>query len=402
MKNFFLILAVQLCIVQNSMEQNSKINIQSSGKPPYYKDLLTSTPYYVDKKIDTFITTKSITIQGRFLNATDEIFDTFYIINQETCLNFIKNEALIKDSIGINFLVGNKNEVTLSNSSNFPTNVTLQEDVYKNAKSLTFYIGLALGLIPEVRRPDRQIDVNVDMENVIEEYKKYYEIANKSNVPYLNDTDFDFKSAMFFDSNFGLLKGKQSTYTVKLYKDYQYPSYVSKSFSHNDYKHMYYYYCDWSKIQNNCKNGGFPVPNDKNRCKCPYYLTGDKCEEFFPDYHNPIYYNAKHVTTFSLMANSTEQCVSVNLKDELLFLKVTSKNGKNVSIVIEDLKFERTNCKIGRSYLEIFIREDKGAAGINLCKDSENITLPALSKEVFLVFKAYYENTSLSFSFKED
>uniref|UniRef100_A0A0N5BLE9 Astacin domain-containing protein n=1 Tax=Strongyloides papillosus TaxID=174720 RepID=A0A0N5BLE9_STREA len=350
MKIFFLCLAVLLFIAQNSIEQSSGANTLSLRKPPYYKDLLTSTPYYWDKSLEK-ITNPKISIRNRLYNVTDDIYFTFQLINQETCLNFEKKDNPITNSIGINFYLSSdgKNVVTLSNNPKSPTNVSLQESVYKNATSLAFYIGLALGLIPEVARPDRNIDVKVDMNNVQDDYKKYYKIALPGVVPYLKDTDFDFKSAMFFGSDFGLSNGKQSTYIVDLYKDYQYPSTVSKSFSHNDYKHMYYYYCDGSKKQNNCKYGGYPFPKDQRYCKCPYYLDGNKCENFIFR-NNLIHTFAERITKKSLVASDTEECVIVNLTDELLYLNVTSKNNKkNVSIVVEELTFERNDCKIDKS-----------------------------------------------------
>uniref|UniRef100_A0A0N5C2Q9 Astacin domain-containing protein n=1 Tax=Strongyloides papillosus TaxID=174720 RepID=A0A0N5C2Q9_STREA len=382
------------------MVENSKTNTPLPKKPPYYKNLTTSTPYYCDKSLEN-ISNQNIYIGSRKYNVVDDIYFTFQLINQETCLTFEKTDEPITNTIGINFNISaDKSIVNLSFTENSPTNVSLLESDYKNATVLTFYIGLAMGLIPEVGRPDRDIDVNVSMTNVTTDYQKYYKIANKSEVLYLNDTDFDFKSAMFFGSDFGLSNGKQSTYIVELYKDYQYPSSVSTSFSHNDYKHMHYYYCDGSKKQKICKYGGYPLPKESNICKCPYYLEGDNCEKFILE-KNIDYKYARPTTEKSLVANKTKQYFFKNLTNEIYYLNITSQNNKNVSIVVEDLTFGRTNCTIGRSYLEIFVRNDKGAAGVNLCRNSANITLPSLSNEVLFVFKAIYENTSLNISYTE-
>uniref|UniRef100_A0A0N5CC20 Astacin domain-containing protein n=1 Tax=Strongyloides papillosus TaxID=174720 RepID=A0A0N5CC20_STREA len=374
----------------HNRKYESKKVVLSPRQPPPYSSKLPKIPYYCDSELDNMKTSSTRRTVSYLIKVI------FRQIERYTCLKFERNKTdQVKNSIGINFLLSNNsnNTVSLSNSSNCPTNVTLTNGTYMNTTLLSFYIGIALDIIPEVRRPDRDIDVNVTMDNVGEEFVQYYNKTNSSYITYLNDTEFDFRSPMFLGPDFGS-KNNKSTYEVLLYKEDQYPFGRGRVFRHNFYKYIFYYYCNGSTIQNKCKYGGYSYPS--NKCKCPEHLSGNFCTEFkndsviFTNYTKPVF----------LKANFTRKHYSVNLTNTIFYLNITSEHGYNVNATIKKITFSKTNCSSFGSSLEVLIRKDKGAAGIYLCRNSTNSKLPSLSNEVFFILDAKNENIFFNVTYR--
>uniref|UniRef100_A0A0K0FAX8 Astacin domain-containing protein n=1 Tax=Strongyloides venezuelensis TaxID=75913 RepID=A0A0K0FAX8_STRVS len=385
MKILLIVSLVLFCIKRTlTNESNEETTQKASLKknpPPYYNGTEKIYYYYDNKSIP------------------GTVASIFNFIRRYTCLNFhLKNDKPISNTIGINILksTNNKSEVQVSNNTNCPTNVSLTEDDYNNGTSLRFYLGIALDLITEVSRPDRDKEVDVVNENIDEKYKQYFNETKKEDVPYLMDTEFDFKSPMFFGPQFGVKAGKDYTYTVKLYKDYEYFSNGFKIFQHNDYKHLFYYYCPKSTTID-CKNGGYyPSNNDfQSKCKCPDQFTGDNCEKINP---NKDGCDGKQR---DFTANTTEQEFTINGTKGVCYFNVSSENGNKVLITIKALTLGNSECETTKSQLQVLVRNDKGAAGINFCRDKNtSILLPQLSNNTLLVFTSRNETTSLTFLYK--
>uniref|UniRef100_A0A0N5BJA1 Astacin domain-containing protein n=1 Tax=Strongyloides papillosus TaxID=174720 RepID=A0A0N5BJA1_STREA len=383
-------------VLQGSVEENNKENgISKKVPPPYRSKTEKGIPYYCDTKL------ANIKGSGSIMKVDKQLDLIFRQIASSTCLNFKKHETEIGSTIGINFKVSeNGNTVDLSESENCPTNVSLKEEVYKNKTLLLFFVGVALNITPEIRRPDRDADVNVQDDNVDEIYKKYYEkITDNTSISYIEGTDFDFKSPMFVDRYF-LNKHSKPTYNLenRLYKDYQYFSKGGlRSFRHNDYRHIHYYYCDYKPESNDCKYGGYKPGTIvyPNKCICPDYLTGEKCTELFKDSTA----NCGDNTKFT--ASEVEKNFTVSNTNGICYFNITSDSKRPVEVSIEKLQIDNGDCENNWLYLEVLVRQDKGAAGINLCKNSnEKITLPAISDEVFIVFSGGKGNNELKVSFK--
>uniref|UniRef100_A0A0N5BGS2 Astacin domain-containing protein n=1 Tax=Strongyloides papillosus TaxID=174720 RepID=A0A0N5BGS2_STREA len=380
MKIFFLILLVPLCIAENSKSKTIEESTSLAKQRP---------PYYISPKLNKYYFSND--------SISTKLHTIFNQLRRNTCLDFRKQTSRIQNEIGINFDISKegKSIVELSNSTSCPTNISLSENDYTNHTLLRFYLGIALDIIPEVRRPDRDIDVNVTISNVKSEFIQYYNITNSSYIKYLNDTEFDFRSPMFFGPDFGSNDNKP-TYEVLLYKNDQHPSGFGRPFRHNFYKHIFYYYCGGSTIPNNCKYGGYPYPKEKNKCKCPEYLSGTNCENF-----NNQSTTVKYTIKGPLKANSSEQEFSINLTSTTFYLNITSEQGRNISVTVKNITFTESNCSSFGSFLDVLIRKDKGSAGMYLCRNTSNLNLPPLSNEVFFVLYARKENISFSISYKE-
>uniref|UniRef100_A0A0N5BB83 Astacin domain-containing protein n=1 Tax=Strongyloides papillosus TaxID=174720 RepID=A0A0N5BB83_STREA len=368
-----------LFLTQDTVKGGSEVSdLKSITPPPYYQES-ENTYYYYDPEVSD--------------SRLDLIFRQ---LNRFTCLKFARQKSKVVGKIGINFEISpNENKVELSRSLKTPTTVFLKKDDYKNGTLLRLFIGFALDIVPEVGRPDRENEVTVNLENIDDKYQKYYKLESVDNTTYLKDTEFDFKSPMFFSSEFGS-KEKKPTYTVKLYKEYEYFSNGGKVFRHNDYKHIYYYYCTNSRnVTHDCMYGGYPLPDEPTKCSCPEYLDGNKCEKLKQN-EDDCMSEQQNIT-----AKENEVERELKIKKGVCYFNISSENNENVSITIKKLVLKNSDCETYKSNVEVLVRKDKGAAGINLCKDNNSsISLPILYKEVFLVFKNREENTELKFSYK--
>uniref|UniRef100_A0A0N5CH95 Metalloendopeptidase n=1 Tax=Strongyloides papillosus TaxID=174720 RepID=A0A0N5CH95_STREA len=159
------------------------------------------------------------------------------------------------------------------------TTLKLQKHIFKNRTKLAFQIGRALGMIPEISRPDRDRYVTINWKNIKSSSEKYYQ-KTTYNYSYYPNVEFDFGSIMLVDPLFGSSNGKP-TYTYNRYafqaeeesqKIYD-PNHI---FSYNDVKFLNGMYCRKKCKKNYCKNGGFPGKNCK--CICPFHFEGEKCE----------------------------------------------------------------------------------------------------------------------------
>uniref|UniRef100_A0A0K0F1L1 Astacin domain-containing protein n=1 Tax=Strongyloides venezuelensis TaxID=75913 RepID=A0A0K0F1L1_STRVS len=381
MKILVVIFSILLFIIQDTVKGESQKSAAKSITPPPYYQGSEKTYYYYNPEVSGFL--------------VDFIFRR---INRFTCLKFAKQATKIEGKIGINFEISDENKVELSREVDTPTNVSLKKEDYKNGTVLRLYIGLALDMVTEVGRPNREKDVTVNMSNVDDKYKEYYQEKSQEETAYLKDTEFDFKSPMFFSSEFGSKENKP-TYDVKLYKDYEYFSNGFKIFRHNDFKHFFYYYClNVETETNTCKNGGYKPSTEefKLNCKCPDYFTGSNCEKILPNYKD-----CKDKQQ-DFTAEKDTKNYELNITSGTCYFKISSKNKKNVSITIEKLELNNPECLTYESNLEVLVRNDKGAAGINLCQDKKESTkLPSLSKEVIIVLNSQKKAANLKFSYQD-
>uniref|UniRef100_A0A0N5CFL7 Astacin domain-containing protein n=1 Tax=Strongyloides papillosus TaxID=174720 RepID=A0A0N5CFL7_STREA len=321
----------------------------------------------------------------------------FREIGYNTCMNFQKQDDKVENKIGINFfLSSDSNTVKLSENLQYPTTVNLTAGVYKNKTHLSFFIGVAMGIITEIQRFDSDKYITVYKKNVNDSfYEKYYKQVDLENVSYITGSDFNFKSPMLVDPYF-LSSSSEATYNITLdfYNDYQYFFKYTRNFQFNDYKHMYNYHCK-TEEQTDCENGGFK-PNKKyygDKCYCPEYFTGKKCDLLLEN--TP----SCGVKKQNYDAHSSESDLEFTHVQGKCYYSITSKSNGNVSVVIKELKFEKNDRSNG-NYVEFLLHDDKGAAGLKLCKDRSEIKLPSLSKKVLIVLFGMGDKFSLTLKYQ--
>uniref|UniRef100_A0A0N5B1R6 Astacin domain-containing protein n=1 Tax=Strongyloides papillosus TaxID=174720 RepID=A0A0N5B1R6_STREA len=212
--------------------------LSTSQRPPYPtkpKDIM----YYVQFNNDfTFV---------------DEVLNYLqYFI----CISFNRQYSRVP-GIGINFLrTKTKSNVTLSKNTYTPTNVYLLPNDFYDKKKVLYYVGLALGLTPEIKRYDRDSYVKVFSKNIREDNKTYYE---KATCKTKYSTDFDYGTVMLLSPYYGSITKKRA-YRTKLEPYYDKMIERMKIFSLNDLKKLYYMYCNGTckALSNQCLNGGYP------------------------------------------------------------------------------------------------------------------------------------------------
>uniref|UniRef100_A0A0N5BJW7 Astacin domain-containing protein n=1 Tax=Strongyloides papillosus TaxID=174720 RepID=A0A0N5BJW7_STREA len=333
--SFLIVLLSVLCILPNLGESKKKKPSQYEHKIPPYPTKPSRVMYYVGNELGPEITRK-----------IDTLLTTLTI---ETCLYFERQ-----------------------NSKKYPLVIA------KNNRDFLFFIGLALGLVPEITRNDSRQYVEVFSNHISKSKLKYYQ-EKKYESKVLGNTSFDFYSKMIPSSTFGS-KNKKKTYRLKadLSEYYEKSIDLPDTFSFNDIKRLWYYYCNKCEDKpNNCQHGGYCKDSSCDKCKCPLPFIGDKCEKmlFYKECHNMQHFTAYPHINYNTILGNHRDC----------YYSVKSKNGKKVQFEIFNLTLSRKNDCYGGVGLEVKYREDKGAEGLLLCDNYTNIRFPP-SSEIYLNF----------------
>uniref|UniRef100_A0A0N5BPV1 Metalloendopeptidase n=1 Tax=Strongyloides papillosus TaxID=174720 RepID=A0A0N5BPV1_STREA len=367
MRDIFLIcLIILLCSLQNTIKGES---FSKHKKTKWHKKI---SPYPIKPEFIKFYISKDI--------DSVRIYNQLFYLNHTSCLGFKEQNSRIK-SIGINFLFSKKySKVVLSTNSKKPTDVYLKKSVLNNTRQLSYYVGLALGLSPEIQRYDRDKNVKILWKNIHRSFKKYYK-RKKYIDKFSANTSFDFSSVMLINSYYGS-KNKGRTYVSKLYPYYEKLFSQFEFFSHNDLKRINYLYCkDECEKTHKCDHGGYHEQSCFV-CKCPYRLMDENVQR-------------------NLWASRSEKKLLVKNFAGMCHFSIKSKKGKKIRITVSELKLSRVNLCAHDIELEIKYSRDKGAVGLRLCDNYKNIKIPAQSSEIFVTFGDSKPNNKLSISYQE-
>uniref|UniRef100_A0A0N5B3V0 EGF-like domain-containing protein n=1 Tax=Strongyloides papillosus TaxID=174720 RepID=A0A0N5B3V0_STREA len=322
--NFLIVSISVINILQNVAEskQSSNSKKPTSAKIPPYPTSPKPLMYYVSKKLGT----KLIRLIKNELLFINDI---------AVCLKFKEKRSEVK-KIGINFYLSSTNKVKLSTSKKKPTKVYMRKSLADNYNQFLFFIGLSLGLVPELTRNDRSQYVKVFSNNILSSKLKYFKVKNYES-KFLANSSFDVYSVMLSSPYFGSKKGKKAyRFKSHLAQYYENSVKINAYFKFNDYRRIWYLHCSDNckgKI-NYCMHGGYPR-NDGVYCHCPAFFYGDKCEKIV--YDKKICSN-KH----ELLASSFTKKYSIkNMGSSCSFL-IKSKSGKRVQFNILKLKYSQT------------------------------------------------------------
>uniref|UniRef100_A0A0N5BUR6 Astacin domain-containing protein n=1 Tax=Strongyloides papillosus TaxID=174720 RepID=A0A0N5BUR6_STREA len=210
------------------------------------------------------------------VNLTKETYDTIENIQSETFLKFTKEKYPIRN-VGINFYSNNKEDkVELSYDDKKPTVVNLTKETYGYRHLVGYYLGYALGLIPELARKDRDSDFYPYYENQISKY---------------ND------------------------------------------FSFNDYKRLNLLYCkDICKKSKTCGNYGY-YGNNCDSCECFYPFHGKDCTL----YHERHSECGKDITIKAYSKAKEKKLKNISLGECFYIIKANNPK-KKVKLTIKRFK----------------------------------------------------------------
>uniref|UniRef100_A0A0N5BMK4 Metalloendopeptidase n=1 Tax=Strongyloides papillosus TaxID=174720 RepID=A0A0N5BMK4_STREA len=358
-KNFLIFILAMLSIYKNLPELKPRF----SNIIYYYIDNSTSYP----REIESLLTE----------------------IQAQVCFKFVKNETMITGK-GINFLsTTNDSDIELDNDLSKPTKIYIKVSDLKIFDQLTFFIGMALGLIPEITRHDRDKYVKVNLTNVKPSFMKYYKKESKEKNYF---GSFDYGSIMAMDNLFGS-KDNKTTYTFNFYMNYRSFYYNSlngffRRFTVNDYRRLNYMYCKNNCLNLlGCSNRGYPG-KDCSYCICGPHFNYPSCQmnnaHTDPSCGIKTMYISYWRKSYLTRKNVTGMC----------YYRIKSSNGRNVAITIRSLELGY----LGK--LDIYYRSDRAATPLRLRHIDSSLKIPPLYKEVYLVFHDMYSPINFSIMYR--
>uniref|UniRef100_A0A0K0FJU6 Metalloendopeptidase n=1 Tax=Strongyloides venezuelensis TaxID=75913 RepID=A0A0K0FJU6_STRVS len=358
---FFILLAI--CFPQDILgKKKKKPSKKLSELKPRFNNTIS---YYVDNsmfKYETFIQ------------------NIFKQLETSGCLKFEQKKTEIKHS-GINyFLTSNKTDIIRYDDLNKPTNIYLtNSDLSGNYRLPYFLTGMALGLIPELTRYDRDEYVTVYLKNVDPFYMKFYKKETIKR-DYLGS--FDYGSIMLLSNSFAR-KSSKPTYTYKLYPHYDHVIELFDGFTVNDHRRLYFMYCkDKCPNLEKCHNRGWPL-DDCGGCVCyHFHFERLKCESYPMD--NNLSCGRKYYRSFSKKLFISRK----SLNDTCSFI-IESPKKKKISITIKSLTFLNKPSCVGYEGLHIYYQPEWSGKPFYLCYNATNITLPPLSKKIYIRYYTY-------------
>uniref|UniRef100_A0A0K0FBQ8 Metalloendopeptidase n=1 Tax=Strongyloides venezuelensis TaxID=75913 RepID=A0A0K0FBQ8_STRVS len=372
--SFIFILSI-LCIYKSLKVTSKK---QFKKKLPELKPRLPNTiSFYVDKSL----------LHGSMLKKTIKI------VENHICIKFLEQETEVTGA-GINFFkTSNYSDIILDKNLSKPTNIYFNnKDLHPNQlKYLYFFTGMALGLIPETTRYDRDKYIEVYEKNITEPYLKYYE---KETTMRNYFSSFDYGSVMVPEKLFGS-KNYLLTYKAKYYPYYDDISGMEWSFTYNDYRRLNRMYCK-NKCPNlkGCNNRGHVFfSNGCKRCLCNRGFIGPICETYPVQTHISCgvkaLYKSYGKKSYIIRKNVSGDC----------FYRIKSSNGRKVAITVNSLVSPSQNLMLCKFFgINIYYRSDWGVSPLVICPNTSKVVIPALSNEVYMVYYKFVSDPPINFT----
>uniref|UniRef100_A0A0K0F313 Metalloendopeptidase n=1 Tax=Strongyloides venezuelensis TaxID=75913 RepID=A0A0K0F313_STRVS len=296
-------------------------------------------------------------------------------------LNFFQQETKVT-GVGINYFKTSKySDIVLDKNLSKPTNIYFNNsDLHLNRPKIWFFFtGMALGLIPESTRYDRDSYIEVYKENIIKPYLRYYE-KETTMKNYL--AGFDYGSVMFPEKLFGS-KNYLRTYKAKYYPFYDAYSGMEWSFTVNDSRRLNRMYCknQYPSLKG-CNNRGFPYThNGCQICLCNTHFLEPKCDVNHDHTHiscgTKSFYKSYRKNSYITRKNVNGSC----------YYRIKSLNGKKVAITVNSLVSSSRRFNLCLYFgLNIYYRSDWSVSPLVICPNTSKVVIPALNNEVYMVY----------------
>ncbi|CAI4227908.1 unnamed protein product [Auanema sp. JU1783] len=238
-------------------------------------------------------------------------------------------------------------------------------------------IAHALGFFHSQNRFDRDNQIIVNYDNILPTYfPNYLKLSSVENNNY--GLPYDYGSGMHYDQ-YGFAKNGTVPTLVPTDPRYQnsmgqtMPSFIDVFMMNT----MYSCQSKCSSSTNNCRNNGFPDPNNCNRCICPSGYGGTICtspQPFYNPYSTPVSDHVAISTTTTITSSSVSLSgitPSIDSDYKVKNVWIRAPAGKKVELTIT--AFTGMNlCAISCSYggLEVKVNADNRLSGIrNCCSD---------------------------------
>ncbi|KAF7637328.1 hypothetical protein Mgra_00003297 [Meloidogyne graminicola] len=251
----------------------------------------------------------------------------------------------------------------------------------------------ALGFEHEMIRMDRNKYVWINFDDVDSDYtEQYYRLF--SSVQY--EQPYDFGSVMHYAP---IYEGDERFSIIALFRDYQQTMGQRKDISFKDAKLLNRVYCtnsnphsavyadcdpyEYELNKGKCKNGGYPDPINKCKCRCPDGYSGNDCTLYKFKKCKVNELKATIKKQYITIKNISKECFWViknNEKDKILhkfiYINIEKLEGYKCEVNCKDIcggEYRcEAQCKIVQypcndNFIEIKYNKDKTATGARLC-----------------------------------
>uniref|UniRef100_A0A0N4ZM00 Astacin domain-containing protein n=1 Tax=Parastrongyloides trichosuri TaxID=131310 RepID=A0A0N4ZM00_PARTI len=304
--------------------------------------------------------------------SNDTFMEIINFFNLSNCIQF-RNVSKTQLSKGFNLTNGSYNDIIIDKSKNITT-IQLNENCSKDDVCIRYFFGLALGMIPQVNREDRDEYVYVIDNYTVSEKKHNYLKLNSS---LFQDKQFEFDFGSFFNRNpnYGS-EDSRKVYTTIIGCQSYYDKMLGQrlDYSFGDRRTLCNYYNIKAFPNVTCQNGGF-YNFKTNDCTCPNGYIGRDCSTLQQMPNCGFQNNSAETSEKYIFACGNKTC----------YYEINSTRNKSIEIEILTVNTKNVTPCVPYNALEIRHREDKGATGLSLCGHyNDTISLTSISKKVFI------------------
>ncbi|CEF69552.1 Astacin-like metalloendopeptidase [Strongyloides ratti] len=359
-----------------SNDLNNKFSHESDQLENFLDDL----NRFSNKKYIWYSTTNGI--NSRTLKKALKIFE------QNTCMKFKYIKRIKKGNFGLHFL----GYMAVKYPNNQPNRNKVKQDVIisnSSSKNLGYILQqtvLAMGLIPQHQRPDRDNYIKfieMDSDYTIPLVDKYLNKYSYSEVN-LFDTSYDFGSITQYSSHYF----DKISSNIMVPKNIFYNKMIGQQYglSFNDIKIMNLAICS-QKCENekkiSCANSGYQDPRNCLRCKCPNGFSGIRCTELTRTGYNCHQTKLKATNEVKILhKRGYGKC----------YYQITSNVDTKIVIYVTQVQTMPRKICYEKRGLEIKYRNDMGATGLCLCGNYSNFSFLSEGNRVMINYNGYRNN----------
>uniref|UniRef100_A0A0N4ZLZ8 Astacin domain-containing protein n=1 Tax=Parastrongyloides trichosuri TaxID=131310 RepID=A0A0N4ZLZ8_PARTI len=325
--------------------------------------------------------------------------------SNSTCVQF-RSVTISQIKNGFKLKKGTYNNLRINKFKNLTT-IQLNDKCSKNDLCIKYFLGLALGMIPQVNREDRDNYVAVFSGNIGQK--------NMSRFRKLNDTlfinqNYSFDFGSFFNRNPYYCSINSSKTCSSRSNTLYYDRMLGQK---NDYSFAdRRTFCNYYNIKTlptvTCQNGGFYNPNTSS-CICPDGYIGVDCSKLQETSNcGRQVVNATKDEQY-MFACGKRTCYYEITKDEqymfacgkrTCYYEINSLNKGGIEMEILFLNTKNITPCIPYYALEVRYSDDKGVTGLSLCGlYTDKISLTTPSDKVFVGYNGR-QNDSFFMLFK--
>uniref|UniRef100_A0A0K0ERP1 Metalloendopeptidase n=1 Tax=Strongyloides stercoralis TaxID=6248 RepID=A0A0K0ERP1_STRER len=388
-----------LCLYNN--ETNSDFNsdiVKREG----------SNSFLLNQPSENLVRNKRFNIFGKRINTwnlpiyfsidyginTKVIVKALRLIELETCIRFKLENKNIVPKPAIYFKSTNyyKSDLGRQVNKNFQKIDVPLEGL--NIGYVLREIFHTLGLEYEDKRFDRNKYIYLIKKNLRLFNIKYFSINSK----YAINGDFppyDYGSIMHHDP-YHSSKKMLKQLLMPINQLYAYTMGQTSQPSFLDYKKLNYLYCSnkCKQKKTNCFNGGYPDPNNCNKCKCINGFAGSLCDHMAPQDRlcgKTLIILDSYSRILTLQGNMS--CV--------IHLRVTL--GYTIGIILEYVNIGKDGTRICQPYnsLEIKYYSDKSLTGPRFCHIVKPIIFYSKNNNVLIYYNNQYKYGGFRLKYKK-